>query len=102
MSRNRTMQEVAADWMRQGYEQGFQEGFQEGLKIGREAQLQEIRAWVVRLVRRHLGRDLSPRAKNCLSNMSIPELAAFTDALFEFTKVREVTKWLRENAPPTK
>ena len=92
------METLATRWMRQGHQQGRQEGLQEGVQIGQQKLALD---WALRLLQRQLDRPLDSRLRARLAQLSVAQLNQLSEALFEFKTVRDLTKWLRENAAQT-
>lgn len=69
-----------------GYEQGLQKGFQDGIQRGQLEALKKQLIW-------RLGRP-SHKTLNDLDDLSDDEIGALTQAVFEFSCLDDLSRWL--------
>lgn len=81
--------ELTTSWMREGIEIGVKQGVKQGEK-------QEALKIVSRLLNRRIG-DLSVRLQGRVKKLSVAQLERLSDALLDFTDVKDLTAWLDKN-----
>jgi predicted transposase/invertase (TIGR01784 family) len=89
------MMETAYDRiLNKGVRQGMQQGVQQGMQQGsRETAL----SLTLRLLRRRLGR-ISHQAEKRIRGLSTTKLEELSEALLDFDKAKDLSRWLDENA----
>jgi Domain of unknown function (DUF4351) len=59
--------------------------------------LEKAQALIFRLLMRHIG-AVSPELRTHINGLSLYQLEALDEALFNFTEARDLVRWLRENS----
>ncbi|KAF0247331.1 MAG: hypothetical protein FD167_3273 [bacterium] len=81
--------QIVTSWMRQGIEQGLQQGLQQGKELGQ-------RQMVLYLLRKRIGNISEPSEKQ-IQLLTQDKLTELAEALFNFTKLEDLTNWLESN-----
>jgi hypothetical protein len=76
---------------RMGIEKGLQKGLEQGMQQGMQ---QASENFVLRYLQRQFG-DLTEERKVAIHNLSLPQITALSEVLFDFTSLDEVDAWLR-------
>ncbi len=82
--------EIVTSWMEEGIKKGLQQGRQEGRQEGGA----DV---ILRLLTRRFG-ALSPRTQKKIRHLSIAQLEELSEALLDFSSLKDLTARLRENA----
>jgi hypothetical protein len=94
--------EIVTSWMEQGIAQGMQQGLargrQEGHVEGRLEGRQEARALLARMIERRFG-ALTPTVRGRLDSLSVEDLEAFGEALWDCHSTEDVAAWLETRRP---
>jgi hypothetical protein len=85
--------ELTTSWMREGIEMGIKQGVKQGVKQGEHQEAVKI---VLRLLNRRIG-DISVRLQGRIKKLSVTQLEKLSDALLDFTDVKDLTVWLDKN-----
>jgi hypothetical protein len=87
--RRKQVMELTTSWMREGIEIGVKQGVKQGEK-------QEALKIVLRLLNRRIG-EMSVRLQGRIKKLSVVQLERLSDALLDFTDVKDLTTWLDKN-----
>ncbi|MBI3652996.1 MAG: DUF4351 domain-containing protein [Acidobacteria bacterium] len=87
--RRRKVMELTTSWMREGIDIGVKQGVTQGVK-------QEALKIVLRLLNRRLG-VISVRLQGRIKKLPVAQLENLSDALLDFTTVKDLTAWLDKN-----
>jgi predicted transposase YdaD len=81
-----------------GFARGRQEGRQEGLQEGEQRGRQQAgESLVCKLLKRRLNLEVVPEELQArIHTLSIAQLEALGEALFDFTTMGDLTQWLNE------
>ena len=85
--------ELTTSWKEEGIQIGLQQGRQEGRQEGGCA-------IVLRLLTRRLGR-IPVATRKRIEALPVPLLEALSEALLDFTRPDDLTRWLAQHLPPT-
>jgi hypothetical protein len=91
--RRKKVMELTTSWMREGIEIGIKQGVKQGVKQGEHQEAVKI---VLRLLNRRIG-DMSVRLQGRIKKLSVTQLEKLSDALLEFTDLKDLTTWLDKN-----
>jgi hypothetical protein len=95
--RRKKVMELTTSWMREGIEIGLKQGVEQGVKQGvKQGEQQEALKIVLRQLNRRIG-DLSTRLQGRIKKLSVAQLEQLSDALLDFTNVKDLTAWLDKN-----
>ncbi|HEY3860311.1 MAG TPA: DUF4351 domain-containing protein [Verrucomicrobiae bacterium] len=93
-----TMMELTTSWKEEGIAEGLERGRHEGLERGRQEASQQV---VARLVRHRWG-ELPANMVAQLKVLSFDDSQNLAEALWDFTSLADVEKWLADNPAPPK
>ena len=79
--------ELTTSWKEEGLQQGLQQGLEQGAA-----------SIVLRLLQRRLG-ELKASVIARIEALPLEKLERLSEALLEFNSIKDLNKWLRENAP---
>ena len=82
--------ELTTSWKEEGIQIGLRQGRQEGRQEGECA-------IVLRLLARRLGR-VPVTARRRIEKLSLPQLESLSEALLDFTRSADLTRWLEQQA----
>ena len=82
--------------LEQGRQEGLQEGRQEGLQEGRQEGLQRQASLVIRQIKRCIG-ELESEDEARITGLSVEELEALGEALFDFSSRDDLLTWFANN-----
>lgn len=89
-SEREQVMELTTSWKEEGIQIGLQQGRQEGRQEGECA-------LVLRLLARRLGR-VPVTARRRIEKLSVPQLESLSEALLDFTRSADLTRWLEQQA----
>jgi len=86
--REKTM-EITTSWMREGVKIGKQQGLEEG-------RYQEALKLTLRMLRKRL-RAIPTETRKRIETLSLGQLEKLSDALFTFSEIADLNRWLDKN-----
>ncbi|MCA2577698.1 MAG: DUF4351 domain-containing protein [Microcystis sp. M41BS1] len=81
--------QITTSWMRQGIELGIEQGIEQGIERGIERE----KTLILRQLKRKLG-EINPSLETKIMELSIDDVEALGEALFDFSTVEDLINWL--------
>ncbi|CCI37799.1 conserved hypothetical protein [Microcystis aeruginosa PCC 9701] len=89
--------QITTSWMRQGIElgieQGIELGIERGIEQGIEQGIEREKTLILRQLKRKLG-EINPSLETKIMELSIDDVEALGEALFDFSTVEDLINWL--------
>ncbi|MFM6567986.1 MAG: Rpn family recombination-promoting nuclease/putative transposase, partial [Microcystis panniformis] len=97
--------QITTSWMRQGIElgieqgiergieQGIEQGIERGIERGIEQGIEREKTLIIRQLKRKLG-EINPSLETQIMELSIDDVEALAEALFDFSTVEDLINWL--------
>ncbi|MFM7794768.1 MAG: DUF4351 domain-containing protein, partial [Microcystis panniformis] len=88
---------ITTSWLRQGIEQGIEQGIargiEQGIERGIEQGIEREKTLILRQIKRKLG-EINPSLETKIMELSIDDIEALAEALFDFSTVEDLINWL--------
>ncbi len=85
--------QITTSWMRQGIELGIEQGIERGIEQGIEQGIEREKTLILRQLKRKLG-EINPSLETKIMELSIDDVEALAEALFDFSTVKDLISWL--------
>ena len=93
--------QITTSWMRQGIElgieqgieRGIEQGIERGIEQGIEQGIEREKTLILRQLKRKLG-EINPSLETKIMELSIDDVEALGEALFDFSTVEDLINWL--------
>ncbi|MDJ0564993.1 MAG: DUF4351 domain-containing protein, partial [Microcystis sp. M49629_WE12] len=77
----------------QGIERGIEQGIERGIEQGIEQGIEREKTLILRQLKRKLG-EINPSLETKIMELSIDDVEALAEALFDFSTVKDLISWL--------